>query len=202
MHEHKVPEVQQAACFAIRSLSLNSIANQISVVKAGGLERLNAALNSLAPLVQKAACAALLALSSCVSVAEKIRLSGAPVSLRSMITAPDVSKDVKRLGEQLLGRLDVCVCVCVCVRVFVYVCIFSVSIYGSRNINPYVCMYVGVYARARVCVCVCEGAVLAVFSTSRAPFDVISRKVHTFTSFRVASRALDKRDDGESARAR
>ncbi len=124
MHEHKVPEVQQAACFAIRSLSLNSTANQISVVKAGGLERLNAALNSLAPLVQKAACAALMALSSCVSIAEKIRLSGAPASLRNMITAPDVSKDAKRLGEQLLGRLDVFVCVCVFVYVRISCCLY------------------------------------------------------------------------------
>ena len=107
MHGHPAPEVQQAACFSLRSLSLNSTANQMAIAKAGGVERLHVALNSLVPLVQKAACAALLSLCSCMSVAEKIRLSGTSASLKNMISAPDVSKDAKRLGTQLLNRLDV-----------------------------------------------------------------------------------------------
>lgn len=107
MQGHSAPEVQQAACFSLRAVSLNSTANQVAIAKAGGVERLHAALNSFVPLVQKAACAALLSLSSCMSVADKIRSSGAPASLKNMVSAPDVSKDAKRLGTLLLSRLRV-----------------------------------------------------------------------------------------------
>ena len=98
----------EAACRALRNLAVNKD-NQIAIAKAGGIERLMAALRTHADHagVVEAACGVLGNVGWTDKALQKsIKDAGAEKVLHAAVARANATGNTKQWGQQLLGKLS------------------------------------------------------------------------------------------------